>query len=478
MPVSRLGRILRRMTGESGESAKPGARGEPAGSGRTGGPPRELVLQERQVQAINRFPDQNPNPVMRMSEEGHLLYANLSSEPIRRALGVEVGDPLPADVAARLRSAARDQKGSRENGRVEVEHEHRTYALLPVDVRDLGFINIYGTDITAQKAIDKFPAQNPHPVLRTSLEGVLIYANAASTPIVEALGLRLGDRVPAGMWADIRSRLADPGDPLADVTTPTGRIFTLLPVLVAEFSFVNLYGTEVTAARAVEEANRENERLLLNILPPPIADRLRAGEKVIADRFDDVTMLIADVVGFTQLSSGMSASEVVGLLNHLFTACDALVDRHGLEKVKTTGDAYMVVGGLPTETDDHIERVADLALDLAAAVSAMQADMPYRLTVRMGMHSGPVVAGVVGSKKFIYDVWGNTVNTASRMESLSVPGRIQVTHAVYMRLRDRYRFEPRGVIDVKGLGPMQTYFLLGRTGDLPAPVDGAQSASG
>jgi class 3 adenylate cyclase len=458
--VSRLGRILRRVAGSAG-----------------GGPPTELVLQEAQVQAINRFPDQNPHPVMRMSREGHLLYANLSSEPIRRALGVEVGDTLPADFAARLRAVARGDKGM-EHERVELVHEHRTYALLPVDVRDLGFFNIYGTDITAQKAIDKFPAQNPNPVLRTSLEGVLIYANQASAPIVEALGLRVGDRVPAKMWADIRARLDGAGGPLRDVTTPKGRIFTLLPVLVAEFSFVNLYGTEVTAARAIEEANRENERLLLNILPPPIADRLRAGEKVIADRFDDVTMLIADIVGFTQLSSGMSATEVVSLLNHLFTACDALVERHGLEKVKTTGDAYMVVGGLPTETEDHAARVADLALDLAAEVGGMQADMPYRVTVRMGMHSGPVVAGVVGAKKFIYDVWGHTVNTASRMESLGVPGRIQVTHAVYMRLRDRYRFEPRGMIDVKGLGPMQTYFLLGRADDLPAPVEGTRSAVG
>lgn len=421
------------------------------------GPPRELVLQEQQVQAINRFPDQNPNPVMRMSNQGHLLYANSSSEPIRRALGVEVGDTLPADFAARLRAVA---GGGSE--RIEIEHGHRTYSLLAVDVRDLGFVNIYGTDITAQKAIDKFPAQNPNPVLRTSLDGALTYANEASAPIVRALGLRIGQPIPTDMWADIRARLDGAGGRTLDVTTPEGRIFTLLPVLVAEFSFVNLYGTEVTAARAIEEANRENERLLLNILPPPIADRLRAGEKVIADRFDDVTMLIADIVGFTQLSSGMSATEVVNLLNNLFTACDGLVDRHGLEKVKTTGDAYMVVGGLPTEIEDHVARVADLALDLAAEVGAMQADMPYRVTVRMGMHSGPVVAGVVGAKKFIYDVWGHTVNTASRMESLGVPGRIQVTHAVYMRLRDRYRFEPRGTIDVKGLGPMQTYFLLGR----------------
>ena len=430
------------------------------------------MLQERQVQAINRFPDQNPNPVMRMSNEGHLLYANRSSEPIRRALGVKVGDPLPSDLAARLRAAAEG-----EGERIELEHEHRTYALLPVSVRDLGFVNVYGTDITAQKAIDKFPAQNPNPVLRVSLEGALAYANAASVPIVEALHLRVGERIPSELWREIHHSMNGQPGHTVEVTTPEGQIFTLLPVLVAEFSFINLYGTDVTAARAIEEANRENERLLLNILPPPIADRLRAGEKIIADRFDDVTMLIADVVGFTQLSSGMSATEVVSLLNQLFTACDALVDRHGLEKVKTTGDAYMVVGGLPTETDDHVARVADLALDLAAEVGGMQADMPYRVTVRMGMHSGPVVAGVVGVKKFIYDVWGNTVNTASRMESLGAPGRIQVTHAVYMRLRDRYRFEPRGMIDVKGLGPMQTYFLLGRMDGLPAPVDSARSTA-
>jgi adenylate cyclase len=237
--------------------------------------------------------------------------------------------------------------------------------------------------------------------------------------------------------------------------------YELLPVHVPEFRFTNLYGTDVTAARAIAQANRENERLLLNILPSPIAERLRRGERVIADRFDDATLLIADIVGFTAMSSDLAAIEVVNLLNRIFSACDELVDRHGLEKVKTIGDAYMVVGGVPTYVEDHLERVADLALDLAAAVEAMQENVPRRVALRIGIHSGPLVAGVIGAKKFIYDVWGDTVNQASRMEALSLPGRIHVTQAVRDRLQGRYEFEPRGIIDVKGKGAMPTWFLVG-----------------
>ncbi len=349
---------------------------------------------------------------------------------------------------------------TRPRTQTEVQQGNRTYSVLAVDVPDLGFVNLYGTDVTAAKLVARFPDQNPNPVLRVS-EGRLIYANVASRPIVESRRLTVGEPIPDDWAVAISERLAEanrgPIEVLAGALT-----FELRPVEVPEFGFINLYGTDVTAARQVAEANRENERLLLNILPLPIADRLRRGERVIADRFDDVTLLIADIVGFTAISSAMSPVELVAMLNRIFSACDSLVDRHSLEKVKTIGDAYMVVGGLPTETEDHLERVADFALDLTGVVAGLQAGEPQRVDVRIGMHCGPVVAGVIGVKKFIYDVWGDTVNQAARMESLSLPGRVHVTSAVRDRLRDRYAFEPRGMLDVKGKGSMATWFLTGR----------------
>jgi adenylate cyclase len=172
--------------------------------------------------------------------------------------------------------------------------------------------------------------------------------------------------------------------------------------------------------------------------------------------------LIADIVGFTQMSSELSADDLVVLLNDIFSVLDVLVDRHGLEKVKTIGDAYMVIGGVPLVTADHVERVADFALDMAHAVDSLQAGMGRAVTCRIGINCGPVVAGVIGAKRTIYDVWGDTVNVASRMESLGVPGRIQVAPLVYERLRERYTFESRGTIEVKGKGMMPTYFLTGR----------------
>jgi adenylate cyclase len=220
----------------------------------------------------------------------------------------------------------------------------------------------------------------------------------------------------------------------------------------------------VTAVKERERLARENERLLLNILPAPIAQRLRDGEPLIADRFDDVTLLFADVVEFTRLSSTLSPSELVSVLNEVFSAFDGLVDRYGLEKVKTIGDAYMVVGGLTDGSADHTARVADMALALTAAIDRIDAAVRLGIRFRIGIHCGPVVAGVIGSKKFIYDIWGDAVNLASRMESLGAPGRIQVTHAVRERLEGRFQLEPRGLIDVKGKGPTPAWYLVARVG--------------
>ena len=208
---------------------------------------------------------------------------------------------------------------------------------------------------------------------------------------------------------------------------------------------------------AVERA----EGLLLNTLPAPIARRLQAGEQGLAERFDEVTVLFADIVGFTPLAAAMSPEALVRLLGRVFTEFDNLSDTLGLEKIKTIGDAYMVVAGVPTPRADHREAMAEMALGILRAVERVNLVLGTRLAVRVGMYSGSVVAGIIGTRKFAYDLWGATVNVASRMESQGVSGKIHVHESTYLALRRRYRFERRGIIEVKGLGAMPTYFLLG-----------------
>lgn len=220
----------------------------------------------------------------------------------------------------------------------------------------------------------------------------------------------------------------------------------------------------------LSEEREKSERLLLSILPQAIAERLKQNPHTIADNFQDVSVLFADIVGFTQLWSRISPAELVELLNEIFSAFDRLADLHGLEKIKTIGDAYMVVGGLPIPRSDHAEAMADMALDMQKAIqnfntgarAATPLDYREPLSIRIGMNTGAVVAGVIGKNKFIYDLWGDTVNIASRMESHGIANAIQVTENTYERLKDRYDFEKRGIIDVKGKGPMTTYLLMGR----------------
>ena len=209
---------------------------------------------------------------------------------------------------------------------------------------------------------------------------------------------------------------------------------------------------------ALDQLYRENQRLLLNVLPAPIAEKLKKQTGIIAERFDDVTVLFADIVGFTPLSTRLSPTELLELLNRVFSGFDELAGRHGLEKIKTIGDAYMVAGGLPEPHTDHPAAMAALALAMHESIRQI-GNQFGGLSLRVGLHVGNVIAGVIGIRKFIYDVWGDTVNTASRLESHGVAGRVHVSDTVFQRLRDRFVFEPRGTIELKGRGPMNTYFL-------------------
>ena len=215
------------------------------------------------------------------------------------------------------------------------------------------------------------------------------------------------------------------------------------------------------AYQQLEAEQTKSDRLLLNVLPAAIVLRLKRNEKNIAESFGEVTVMFADIVGFTELSSRISAPAVVEVLNDIFSAFDHLADRHGLEKIKTIGDAYMVVGGLPTPRSDHAEAIAAMAIDMLQEIRRLSVEHSEPFSIRIGIHTGPVVAGVIGLKKFIYDLWGDTVNIASRMESHGITGCIQVTAETYEILKDKYTFEKRGATKIKGKGYMITYLLTG-----------------
>ena len=206
----------------------------------------------------------------------------------------------------------------------------------------------------------------------------------------------------------------------------------------------------------------KTEKLMLNILPKPIADRLKRGEKNIAGSYPESTVLFSDLVGFTKMSSEKTAGELVTLLNALFTKFDQRAEHLGLEKIKTIGDAYMAVGGLPIPRSDHAEIVADMALGMFIDLKDFNDSHGMTLNMRIGINSGPVVAGVIGFTKFSYDLWGNTVNTASRMESTSLEGRIQISPSTQSLLQATFDLEERSPMECKGLGKIMTYFLNGR----------------
>lgn len=212
----------------------------------------------------------------------------------------------------------------------------------------------------------------------------------------------------------------------------------------------------------IQKERAKSERLLLNILPLAVAERLKQAEVTIADNIEDVSVLFIDIVDFVSLSTTMPAAEMVTMLNSVFSTFDTLVDQYELEKIKTSGDSYMVAGGLPLPRANHLEAVAEMALDVLESLPQFSRNDGKPFQLRLGIHCGPVVAGVIGTKKFAYDLWGETVNIASRMESQGIPNTIQVTKNVYERLNGRFQFQPRGEITVKGKGAMMTYLLTGR----------------
>jgi adenylate cyclase len=278
-----------------------------------------------------------------------------------------------------------------------------------------------------------------------------MFALSALAAVDMVLVIVLGDRLP------------QLGPPIA-----ADRLEIIRPIffggLFATLATCAYYARRATliAELALDRAHELTEHLLQNILPVSIATRLKMKGGTIADDFANVSVLFADIVGFTKLSARLPPEKIVGMLNDLFCRFDDLADKLGLEKIKTIGDCYMVAGGLPEARPDHAEAVAEMALGMLDVVAAFSSDAGEPIEVRIGMNSGPVVAGVIGKRKFIYDMWGDTVNTASRMESHSLPGRIQVSAASHRLLADKFKMTARGTIEVKGKGAMETWLLEGR----------------
>jgi adenylate cyclase len=257
---------------------------------------------------------------------------------------------------------------------------------------------------------------------------------------------------------------------LSEVVRPNGadlpnafvRTFDVLNIVVVSLVAMILL---VTFARGRETAQARVEALLLNVLPAEVAQRLQSDPNSIADHFDDASILFADVVDFTPLSGRLDAREVVGLLDRLFTSFDELVDRYEVEKIKTIGDCYMVAAGVPTHRSDHAHALAGLALELReCAKSCLPDGADHDLRLRIGIASGPVVAGVIGRRRFLYDLWGDTVNMASRMESHGTPDTIQITRETFELLRDDFVIEPIGLVEVKGKGEVEAWRLVAPSG--------------
>ncbi|HEY8124168.1 MAG TPA: adenylate/guanylate cyclase domain-containing protein [Methylocystis sp.] len=270
-------------------------------------------------------------------------------------------------------------------------------------------------------------------------------------PVIVISALNEIDSVVRCIQAGADDYLAKPFDPVL-----------LRARLGSSLEKKHLRDREREALEALRIEKERSEQLLLNILPAPIIARLKSGETVIADHVTDVTILFADFVGFTELSSRLSAPELVGVLGRVFAAFDGLALKFGVEKIKTIGDAYMVACGLFGNRDDHAHAVADMALAMAETLEILNETLPTPLEIRMGMNSGDVVAGVIGAHKFVYDIWGDAVNVASRLESNSLPGRIQVSRSTYEHLGRDFILEPRDSLEIKGKGAVEAFFLTGR----------------
>jgi len=317
---------------------------------------------------------------------------------------------------------------------VEAGNGHSALRLVASESFDLVLLDMMMPDISGYEVLTKLKANS---LLR-------------HIPVIVISALDEIDSIVRCIEAGAEDYLSKPFDPVL-----------LRARIGASLEKKRLRDREQAAMAELMAEKQRSDALLLNILPKSIVVRMNNGETTIADDFSEVTVLFSDIVGFTRMSMRRSAGEVVAILNAIFSAVDRLALELGIEKIKTIGDAYMAVAGLPEPRVDHAEVIAKLALTMRHLVSNVSQSYGEELKVRIGIHTGETVAGVIGTHKFAYDVWGDTVNTASAMESHGIPNEIQVSKASFLRLFDRFVLDPRGLVDIKGKGPMETFFLRG-----------------
>lgn len=407
-------------------------------------------------------------------EQGNLLYYEGIVEDIAdRKRGEEAIRQANEDLELRVAQRTADLVQANHQLIVEIRERQRIEAVLRSSEAELRALFAAMTDV-----ISVHDTQGRYlKVVQTNFAGL----SDCSLLSTELIGKTLHDILPptlADTYLSYIQRSLSTGQTVKlEYSIPyNGQDIWFAASISPMVDSVICVARDITERKQAEHILRseqaKSERLLLNILPRVIADRLKQndwgldkqgkGGALIADSFAEVTVLFADIVGFTELSEHTLPTELVGLLNRIFSVFDGLAEQHGLEKIKTTGDAYMVVGGLPHPRVDHAEAIADMALDMQQAITRFRARRHQKVTMRIGIHTGPVVAGVIGTKKFTYDLWGDTVNIASRMESQGIAGGIQVTAMTHQCLKERYLLEKRGATFIKGKGEMMTYWLKGK----------------
>lgn len=294
-------------------------------------------------------------------------------------------------------------------------------------------------------------------LLTEALVAFFVFPHEKKKNSILILGIILSSFVFFEFYQDFLPKFTDYTLPFSNYVRIINHLTFMVILIGFTFYISNIFKK---AELSLELEHEKSEKLLQNILPESIIEKLRDNPDTIAEHFEECTVLFSDIVGFTELSRRLPAKDLVVLLNEIFSSFDDLAGKYGLEKIKTIGDAYMVAGGLPDRSPVHAEKVAEFALDMLSEIQSFREKSGYAIQLRIGIHSGGAIAGVIGKKKFIYDLWGTSVNTASRMESHGIPGQIQVSEMTYLKLKEKFEFMERGYLDVKGIGTLRSFFLV------------------
>jgi len=415
---------------------------------------------QRQLNAMVKFPDQNPNPVLKMSKDGRLTYSNAAGQQIKDAWGVQLGDTMPAELLAHAATPA--------DHPLELAVRNRTYSFHVVAVPHFDFVNVYGTDVTAMKAITKFPDQNPNPVLKADMDGHLLYANGAGQRIQEAWGIQLGHLVPKEIIEAAEKGSLEPLE--MDVGAQT---FLFYVVAVPEFEFVNIYGTDITAAK-------DNERILAKLakyFSPQVYASIFSGdlEVKIQTKRKRLTVFFSDIKGFSEITERLEPEVLTELITEYLTAMTEIAVRHGGTVDKYIGDAIMVFFGDPNTQGIKEDALAcvNMAIEMKASLREIRKlwqdkGISQPLDIRIGIHTDTCTVGNFGSNdRLDYTTIGNGVNLASRLESNAEPNQILISEDTHLLIRDAIVCEKLEKIQVKNIKhPIQTYEVCG-------PIDAA-----